>query len=720
MHYALNPRVFIFSHYFHTGLRVATGVIGLTALVFRYTDLPTAMTVCIGALCTSQMDLPSPIRHKFNEMLASVLLCTLVTLLISLSSPYRALLYPLLVLVSFLASMMVVYGKKSLPLQFAALFVMTLSMVNVLSPMQALGHSALFCAGGLAYLGYAMAVSWCLRFRTKQQILAEALFELGRYIELKAACYDPRIDLKQQFTLLVRQQVILADKQQASRDLLLRGVPDERDRRRVQVHFGMLDLYELVLSTHADYALLRRHAEGAPALTLMRSLVEKAAQDIEAIAYDVTRQRASAPRVNYTAELAALDRELTQWAQSSGPDGKAALVVLRTAANKLREVIEMIERLHRATAAVTGPPPTLPGADMTPFLTQQRYEIGLMLSHLRRDSPIFRFSLRVAMAVAVGLAVASTLPYMAHGYWILLTIVIVLKPSFSMTKRRRGDRLIGTAIGCALTAVILHLVHAPAVLLALLYLTTAAAPAFLQIKYRYTAIAASMQILLQTSLLLPAGSHVIGERLIDTAIGTAIATIFSFVLPSWEYRALPQLVRKVLEANRRYLDASSELLRGRMGNDLAYRLCRKRFMDDLANLGAALSRMLDEPEDKQRAADELNQFIVQNYLVVTHVAALRLLLRRHAAELTPQHLDGPLQQTFAAVSATLEQARQALAAVPATPPSTPTPPEPATDPGIWGGEALLSRRLALLHSDAAALAASSAVLGRKLGAAPAA
>ena len=120
MHYALNPRVFIFSHYFHTGLRVATGVIGLTALVFRYTDLPTAMTVCIGALCTSQMDLPSPIRHKFNEMLASVLLCTLVTLLISLSSPYRALLYPLLVLVSFLASMMVVYGKKSLPLQFAA------------------------------------------------------------------------------------------------------------------------------------------------------------------------------------------------------------------------------------------------------------------------------------------------------------------------------------------------------------------------------------------------------------------------------------------------------------------------------------------------------------------------------------------------------------------------------------------------------------------------
>ncbi|MFD2272534.1 hypothetical protein ACFS07_18930 [Undibacterium arcticum] len=40
MHYALNPRTFLFSHYFfYSGLRVAVGVIGLTLAVFAYSSL---------------------------------------------------------------------------------------------------------------------------------------------------------------------------------------------------------------------------------------------------------------------------------------------------------------------------------------------------------------------------------------------------------------------------------------------------------------------------------------------------------------------------------------------------------------------------------------------------------------------------------------------------------------------------------------------------------
>jgi uncharacterized membrane protein YccC len=240
MHYTLNFRTFLFSHYFYTGLRIAIGVIGLTALVLNYTDnLPAAMTVCIGALCTSLMDLPSPLRHKFNEMLASVLLCSLVTLIISLCAPVHWLLNVMLVVVSFLASMMVVYGKKTMPLQFAALFVMTLSMENELTVRQAFVHSGLFMAGGLAYLGYSMIVSWFLRRRIKQQVLAEALFELARYIEIKADFYDMHAELNNQFNLLARQQAVLAERQQASRDMILRGEPSERDAILVQVHYGM-------------------------------------------------------------------------------------------------------------------------------------------------------------------------------------------------------------------------------------------------------------------------------------------------------------------------------------------------------------------------------------------------------------------------------------------------------------------------------------------------
>ncbi|MFC5474443.1 FUSC family protein [Paraherbaspirillum soli] len=723
MHYALDLRTFIFSHYFYTGLRIATGVVGLTLLVLQLTDLPTAMTVCIGALSTSLMDLPSTLRHKFNEMLSSVLLCTAVTLIISLCAPYHWLLSFMLVVVTFFASMMMVYGKKAMPLQFAALFVMTLAMENSLSVPQAFFHTGLFLGGGLAYLSYSMAVSWFLRSRIKQQVLAEALFELARYIKIKADFYDMHVDLNSQFNTLVRQQSVLAEKQQASRDLILRDPRNQQDAILVQVHFGMFDLYEQILSTHTDYALLRLHLGDAEVLTYLRDVVGKAAKDIETIAYAITRKRASFASVSYKAELRSIESELQQLQQDSlaGKVPEAALVVLRSTYNKIRDAIDMIAQLHHATQSVQGPLPELMGKDMTPFLTQQKYQLGVLIDNLRWQSPTFRFAVRAALAISCGLLVADTLPYASHGYWVVLTIAIILKPSFSQTKQRRTDRLFGTLIGCVATAVILRFVHEPVALLGILFIATAAVPAFLYVKYRYTAIAASMQILLQINLLIPSSSHVIGERLIDTLIGAVIATLFSFVLPSWEYRALPRLIRNVLKNNRDFLEAGNHLLQARVPDDFKYRVHRKRFLDSISALASTLVRMLDEPLSKHRAVEELNQFIVQNYLVMAHVAALRLLLRRHVENLPTTAVNQLLDASAKQVRQTLEVAERGLdagaplpaAAADALPSATPEA-DPAAPATAWSGWYLLQRRVGLLHDDAEKIAIHSAAIGRIL------
>lgn len=722
MHYALNPRTFLFSHYFYTGLRTAVGVIGLTSLVLFYSDLPTAMTVCIGALCTSFMDLPSPLRHKFHEMLASVLLGSAVTLIITLCAPIHWLLGVMLVLVSFLASMMLVYGKKTMPLQFAALFVMTLSMENELTARQALLHSALFFGGASAYMIYAMIAAWLLRNRIKQQVLAEALFELARYIDVKSEFYDMHTNLNDQFNQLVRQQSVLADKQQASRDMILRGDPGEHDATLIQVHFGMLDLYELILSTHTDYALLRRHLADDEVLSALHRMASKAARDTESIAFAVTRDRASFPSIDYQADQREIELEIARRQEMAATGNDEALTVLRSAYNKLRLVVDTIGQLHTATQAQTGALPILPGADMTPFLTKQKYEFGLLLANINWQSPIFRFALRIAMAISAGLLIAEHLPYASHGYWIVLTIAIVLKPTFSMTKQRRSDRLIGTLIGCTLTAIIVHFVHAPAALLAFLFIATVATSAFVYVKYRFTAIAASMQILLQISLLLHTTEHVIGERIIDTFIGVAISSFFSFVLPSWEYRALPQLIANVLNANQRYIEASCDLLIGKVSDDFVYRLRRKGLFDSLAGLSSALVRMLDEPASKHRAAEDIHLFIVQNYLIVAHVAALRVLLRRHATNMPKELVDAMLLQSctqvqngLTALSSKLKTLLPRLADSKQTERivlSAPTAAPPTAS--AWSGWDLLQRRLSLLRADADKISMHGMAIGRAL------
>ncbi len=701
MHYALAPRTLFFSHYFYTGLRIATGVVGLTFLTYAVADLPTAMAVAMGALCTSLMDLPSPLRHKFNEMLAGVLTCSLVALLVSLCSPVEWLLRTVIVLVSFLASMMTVYGRKAMPLQFVALFVMMLSSDAAATPLQALRHGALFFAGGAGYMAYAMLVVWRLRRRLKQQVLAEALYELAAYTGIKAGCYDMGNALPAQMEKLVRQQSVLAERQQASRDLVLRGKPREDEAVLVRVHYAMFDLYELVLSTHTDYALLRQHFAGGPVLPLLGDLIGKAARDIESAAYAMTRNRPSHAAVDYRDELDALDAALRALSPADSDDVNAQ-AVLRATSNKIRDMIAMIAHLHAASATTGGTLPT-PGSDLTPFLTQQRYNLDTLVANLRWTSPTFRFSLRVAMAISVGLLSSEWLPWSSHGYWTALTIAVILKPTFSMTRQRRADRLVGTLIGCVLTAVILRFVHSPAVLIGFLFVATAAGPTFLSIKYRYTAIAASVQALLLIGLTVPHFAGAIEERLFDTLLGTLIASFFSYVLPNWEHQNLPELVDAVGDANRGYIDAAADLLLGRMGDDARYRIARKRFMDALANLSAALGRMLDEPAAQQRAPAELNRFTVQNYLLMAHMAALRLLLQRYADNLPRADVEAALVHAFARLRGTLGAAARAEGAAPHG--ST-----------AWPGWAPLQRRLRLLQQDAEQVAvchgAIDAVLGR--------
>jgi uncharacterized membrane protein YccC len=700
MHYALDPRTFFYSHYFHLGLRFGAGLVGVIALAMWLTDTHTAMSIGIGALCTALMDMPSPLRHKFNEMMASVLLCTAVTLLISLCGPYYWLLMPMLVAVSFFASMMVVYGKKSMPLQLATLFIMTMSTEHVLTPAQSFAHAGLFMLGALAYLAYAMGVAYVLRHRIKQQVLAEALFELAAYIDIKADFYDTRYNLTEQFNKLVRHQALLADRQQASRDLILRAHNNRKDAVVVQIHVCMLDLYEQVLATHTDYAALRTHLVDSPALRTLHDLAYKAARDIESVAYAVTRKRASYPEVDYTRELATLERQIAglQDELDAGKPRREAVTVLRAQRNKIAAIIRMIGELHVSSQKVYEDTPFWRDMDMQPFLSQQKYELQLMVSHFRMDSPVFRFALRVSMAIAAGLAIGAMLPYKAHSYWIVLTIVIILKPSFSMTKQRRSDRIVGTIIGCIITAVVLKFMDHPAAILTVLVLSCIATPTFIYLRYRYAAIAVSVMILLWMYLVAPS-SNLISERLVDTFVGAAIATAFSFVLANWEYQSLPHLVKLVLSVNLSYMEASFDLLQGKYRNDFIYRIQRKRLMEALAALSAALVRMLDEPESKQRAAEDINLFIVQNYLLVAHVAALRAILRRHVRDIPSDAVNAMLDTSHASVCRTLTVALSRHTG--ATPPAAPLRREPAAEPEVaWSGWPLVQRRIRLLQADA--------------------
>ncbi|CAJ0707177.1 FUSC family protein [Ralstonia holmesii] len=657
MDYVHDPRTFLYSHYVSRGIRTATGVIGLTLLALLVMDLQGAMVVSIGALCTSLMDLPSPLRHKFNEMMACVLLTTAVTFLVAVVTPY-AILPVVIVVVSFLAGLMVAYGNKTMPLQFAALFVMTLTFTEEFAFREAVEHTLQFFLGAIGYMAFAMAVAWGQRRRIKEQVLAECLYELAVYVECKAGFYDASKDFDEQFNALVRQQISVADKQQVARDFVFRDNRTSSDGRLVQIHMRMLDIYEYLLSSNTDYTVLRQWLADAEVLRLLRELIERMRLDIEGVAYAVGRDRPSPTPMSYDYEMAAIEAALLDLQRNHHGVPIEAIAALEESVATVRGAIRLMAQLHAATDTQVEPSQVLLRPDMTPFLTRQKYELRLVLEELTWRSPVLRFALRISMAVAAGLWIADHLPYASHGYWVLLTIVVILKPTFSMTRQRNFDRVLGTLIGCVIAAVILRFTHSTWILMGVLYLSTAASAAFVTVRYRYTAIAACVQVLIQINLLLPGSKGAIGERLVDTLIGAAIATAFSYVLPAWEYRNLPKLVDDVLRSNRRFIEAARELLLGTLKDDFAYRVQRKQYMESLTGLISAFARMLDEPKSRHRAVDNLNRFIVQNYLVAAHVAAVRILMRQRAQELDEADTRALVEQTAEAALESLARAKE--------------------------------------------------------------
>ncbi|AST33324.2 FUSC family protein [Ralstonia solanacearum] len=733
MDYVHDPRTFLYSHYVSRGVRTATGVIGLTLLALLAMDLQGAMVVSIGALCTSQMDLPSPLRHKFNELLACVLLTTLVTFIVAVATPY-AVLPAVIVVVSFLAGLMAVYGNKTLSLQFAALFVMTLTFTEEFALREALEHTAQFFLGAAGYMAFAMAVAWSQRRRIKEQVLAECLYELAVYVERKAGFYDTALDFDAQFNALVRQQISVADKQQVARDFVFRDNRGASDGRLVQIHMRMLDLYEYLLSTNTDYPLLRQWLADADIMRLLRDIIERMRLDLEVLAYAVGRDQPSPTPMSYDKEMAAIDAAVDELEHGHHAIPLEAIAALEESVATVRGAIRLMAQLHAATATQVELSSVLLRPDMTPFLTRQKYELSLVLEAFNWRSPVLRFALRTAMAVAAGLWIANHLPYASHGYWVLLTIVVILKPTFSMTRQRNVDRVLGTLIGCVIAAVLLRYVHSTWLLLGALYLSTAASAAFVTVRYRYTAAAAAVQVLIQINLLLPGSKGAIGERLVDTLIGAAIATAFSYVLPAWEYRNLPKLVDDVLRTNRRFIESARDLLLGSLKDDFAYRVQRKQFMDTLTGLIAAFARMLDEPKSRHRAVDNLNRFIVQNYLVAAHVAAVRILVRQRAQELDEADTRALIGQTVEAALESLARAKERFdqaiheggwgvrprdtqelgAADFADQSARSRMIDAATHPDSLSAMHLLERRLQALRADTAKIALRCGALGRAL------
>ncbi|WP_413603160.1 FUSC family membrane protein [Bordetella pertussis] len=535
----------------------------------------------------------------------------------------------------------------------------------------------------------------------------------GDFQFLKSGSDEPCIQpiesshLDDAYRTLIQRQSAMTEKHQAARDMVLRALPRgggfrEDDRVMLWNMFvDMLQLLDTLVATHTDYASLRRTLAGHDALVFMRDALVKMSLELNRVALDVSRGHKTQYRSSAKAELRAIEYEIEQLKQQGLGEREPEMLALTVQVlRRLRNAARIVDKLAQHTEARSDAIPTSMlriDKSLTQFISRQELRLGMITSNLRLDSPHFRYAIRVTLAAALAMTLIGIwlAPNMAaHSYWVLLTIVIIMKPGFALTRQRNGWRLMGTLVGCILALILFTLTNNPTILFAVLLGACIMGNSLVQLNYMASAIFNTLFVVLVFHFVAPGtvSLEVIGEQAMDTALGCALALICSYVLPWWEARYMKPLARAASRANREYLRAGLRYIEamrqpapggaaarrrarkrprpasaptptptwpGLAWPGLAWRLGRKNVHIAFSNFAEAFYRMMSEPTQHQVSVPEFNNLLVQNHILASQITAVVPIL------VGLPHTPPAVQQALDAMMDLLDPARKPPAALPA-------------------------------------------------------
>jgi uncharacterized membrane protein YccC len=293
-------------------------------------------------------------------------------------------------------------------------------------------------------------------------------------------------------------------------------------------------------------------------------------------------------------------------------------------------------RVAAATAATLnegGPVPA--GAD--------RIEVGepepaiSPLARLRAvlapDSIVLRYGLRLALVTSAAVWLTSALG-LQRGYWVTITVVLILQPYTGVTSMRALQRVLGTVLGGVLTAALGALFHDPVAILPLVFVFAAVSVALLPLNYTAFSV-----FLTPTFVLLAEASagdwHLAGVRIVNTILGGALALLGARLLwPSPESERVPSHLAAAVRANRDYLRHVVELF-GDASEAASQRLRAARREAALATVNAeeSFQRLLAESSGPAEALAPVMTFLTYTRRVTASIAALAV--TRFAADAPP-------------------------------------------------------------------------------------
>ncbi|HTB53230.1 MAG TPA: FUSC family membrane protein [Ferruginibacter sp.] len=665
MDYTKEYKNLINSNSLGDGVRMTAGII-LPAIAFNYFHLlSVGIVVAVGAMCVSLADTAGPIHHRINGMAACFTIGFIVALLTGFAVPHIILLGILIPCICFIVSMIGVYGSRANAVGVAVLLIMVLTIERKNEGWFVVYNALYILAGGTWYMLMSLLLYRARPYKIPQQVLGNYIVTIADYLRTRASFYSKHINFEKSYQQMLEQQIAVQEKQNLVREILFKTrsiVTDSTNTGRVllMIFRDSTDLFERVMTSYQDYEALHRSFENSDILNRFQHFIVEASKELDDIGLAVKSGKAS----NDSGLLLKHFQELHSYFEiyrdnNRTPENVESFINLRHIINGIEDIVNRIHTLHLYTTYDKKHTKKLPSAsEYEKFITHTVIDAKLLKDNLSFSSNTFRHAVRISVATLCGFIVSKFLP-LGHSYWILLTIIVILKPAYSLSKQRTYQRLLGTVAGAIIGVIILYFVKDDTTLFVIMLLFMVGTYSLIRTKYFTSIFLMTPYIMILFHLLSHAKTEsILLDRVIDTAIGSVIAFLANFFLiPSWEKEQIKKFMVQALTENAHYFNRISNAYTGTPVTNTQYKLSRKGAFVALANLSDAFSRMLSEPKNKRENNKLIYQFVVLNHMLTSHIATLSY----YATPLAEKYSSDDFRSIIATITTQFNEAIAALA-----------------------------------------------------------
>ncbi|MFI8381499.1 YccS family putative transporter [Pseudomonas sp. NPDC079086] len=645
---------------FSYSLRVFIALSGALLLCWSQDWMHALIPLFLGVIASALAETDDSWQGRLIALLVTLGCFSVAAYVVEFLFPYPWLFVCALALSSFALTMLGALGERYATLGAATLILAVYSMIGVEQRGGAAGlwQEPLLLVAGAAWYGL-LSVLWNALFANQpvQHSLARLFRELGQYLKLKAALFEPlrQLDVEERRLALAKQNGRVVAALNAAKEIILHrvgnGRPGPKVSRYLKLYFLAQDIHERASSSHYPYNELAEAFFHSDVLFRCQRLLRLHGEACQRLAQAIELRQPFEYRELCHQALDDLHDSLEHLRVQSNPAWRHLLRSLGALAGNLRSLDTLLGNASNPDAMAEQQDSSL--LDREPQSLKDVWE--RLRLQLTPTSLLFRHALRLSIALAAGYGVLHWI-HPTQGYWILLTTLFVCQPNYGATRLKLVQRISGTVLGLLLGWALFDLF--PNQLVQALFAVVAGVVFFALRSSRYTLATAAITLLVLFCFnQVGNGYGLFIPRLVDTLLGSLIAGLaVLLILPDWQGRRLNRLLASTLSCNSRYLQQIIAQYASGKRDDLAYRLARRNAHNADASLSTTLGNMLMEPGHFRKEADIGFRFLVLSHTLLSYLSGLGA----HRGETSLSGQDNPLLVSASRLAASLDEIASCL------------------------------------------------------------